>query len=338
MSELSQLAAFAAALGVDIAQVQGPGGNVSLKQDGVLFVKASGTWLATAQDAPILVALGLDALHAAMAKDGDVSRVPPIAAAGTRAELRPSIETALHAFLPHRVVVHTHSVSTVAHAVCVDAPARLAPKLAGLPWRFVAYARPGTPLLDAVRAAVGDARPDVLVLANHGLVIGADTVADAASLLADVERRLYVPMRAVVGADVDLLTRQARTCGRRLPVDPICHAIAIDSQALARAVSGALYPDHVVFLGPGAPPCGLSDMQAATDAPMVLLPGQGVLLRSDLGAAGFEMVRCLAHVLLRLSPDDVVRVLSGQDEAALMGWDAEEYRRRFDRRPASLVG
>ncbi len=335
MNELAELAAFAATIGGDITQVQGPGGNVSLKQDGTLFVKASGTWLAAAQDSVIFVALGLEALHTAMAQNADAATVPCIAAPGTRVGLRPSIETVLHAFFPHRVVVHTHSVSTIARAVCSDAATRLAPLLAGLRWCLVPYARPGAPLLDAVRAAVGDARLDVLILANHGLVVGAESVADAACLLADIERRLHVAARAAVLPDLENLSLLSAKFGRRLPVDPICHAIATDPPALARAMGGALYPDHVVFLGPGAPPL---DWTAADDAPMVPVPGHGVLLRGDLGAAGEEMVRCLAHVLLRLSPDDNVRVLSQHDEMALMGWDAEEYRRRFDHRPASLAG
>jgi len=323
-------------IGGDITQVQGPGGNVSLKQNGMLFVKASGTWLAAAQDASIFVALRLDELRGAIAKGDDVASVASIAVPGTRMELRPSIETVLHAFLPHRVVVHTHSVSTIAHAVLVDANSRLAPKLAGLRWNLVPYARPGLPLLDAVRLAIGDGKPDVLVLANHGLVIAADTVEAAATLLADVERRLHVPARLLPCSDnLPALSSGSRF---RLPVDTTCHAIARDAQALRRAVSGALYPDHVVFLVPGAPPCLERDVAAAPDAPMLLCPGRGVLLRVDLGAAGEEMVRCLAHVLLRLAPDDDVAVLSAQDEADLMGWGAEEYRRRLDRCPASLAG
>jgi rhamnose utilization protein RhaD (predicted bifunctional aldolase and dehydrogenase) len=99
------------------------------------------------------------------------------------------------------------------------------------------------------------------------------------------------------------------------------------------AVSGSLYPDHVVFLGPHAPP-RLPAASFASRAPFVLIDGTGVLLRADLGPAAEEMVRCLAHLLLRLPHEARLAVLSAENEADLMGWDAEEYRRRFDRRVA----
>ena len=58
---LAELAAFSAELGRDPEQVQAAGGNTSLKEDGVLWVKASGLWLADALTRDIFVPVALDA-------------------------------------------------------------------------------------------------------------------------------------------------------------------------------------------------------------------------------------------------------------------------------------
>ena len=48
------LLAHSARIGADPALVQGAGGNTSLKRDGVLWVKASGTWLRDAERRAIM--------------------------------------------------------------------------------------------------------------------------------------------------------------------------------------------------------------------------------------------------------------------------------------------
>ena len=47
-SELHALRELSAALGADPLRTQGAGGNTSIKRDGVMWIKASGTWLADA--------------------------------------------------------------------------------------------------------------------------------------------------------------------------------------------------------------------------------------------------------------------------------------------------
>ena len=61
---------LSAKIGQDRALVQGPGGNTSIKEDDVLWVKASGTELANALTAEIFVPVRLAALlHAFERRD-----------------------------------------------------------------------------------------------------------------------------------------------------------------------------------------------------------------------------------------------------------------------------
>ncbi len=321
--EFRALRRYSAVIGADAALVQGAGGNVSLKRDGVLWVKASGTWLARAEAQDIMVPVALDPLLAAIYADDavameDAARFVP--AARNPAGLRPSIETTMHALLPHPVVVHVHCVETIAWSCRTDAATALAPLLAGLAWSFVPYVRPGAPLARAMRLRPG-ARPDVIVLGNHGLVVGAGNTAAAAALVAEVATRLRRSPRAA--PPPGLLPLLA---GYRPAADARTHGVATDPRALAVARRGSLYPDHVIFLGRGIgePP--------ARDAALLAVAGCGVLLRADASAGAVALARCLADVTARLDPAEDLRVLTADEEAALLGWDAEQYRQSLDRR------
>src|SRR5215468_6470936 len=189
--ELSALLDLSARIGADASLVQGPGGNTSLKRDGVMWVKASGAWLSQARERPIMVPVRLAPLLDALEQADPACETATafVASALNPQGLRPSIETTMHAALPHRVVLHVHCVETIAWAVQADAQARLAPLLDGLGWSFVPYVRPGLPLTQLMRTLVR-ADTTVVVLANHGLVVCGDTVAAAAAALAEVVSRL----------------------------------------------------------------------------------------------------------------------------------------------------
>ena len=121
-SEFRALRELSAALGADPLRTEGAGGNTSVKRDGVMWIKASGTWLADALAQDIMTPVRLDPLRKAIA-DGD-----PRAAAATDfvdfdanlSGLRPSIETSVHASIPAPVVVHIHCVNTIALGVRHD--------------------------------------------------------------------------------------------------------------------------------------------------------------------------------------------------------------------------
>ncbi|WP_342629545.1 class II aldolase/adducin family protein [Nguyenibacter vanlangensis] len=345
--EIDALRGLSARLGADPRRTQGAGGNISIKEDGTLWIKASGTWLAHALDRPILVPIALAPLLEAYRQGrkeaetavsffiGGAGDVPPT---GAPAALRPSIETAVHAVIPWRVVIHLHCVETIAHAVRTDAHDRLAARLDRLPgvqWTLVPYARPGVPLARAIVAArpFGE-RANVHVLANHGLIVSADTVAAAGALLERVIAALAVEPRVAPAADLPALAALAEGSAYRLPDDPAVHAIALDPATLAVAHGAPLYPDHVIFLGDridlldaGRPPAAAGSASLSGAAPMQVMPGRGVLLRRDGWTAGMDaMARCLADVASRLSPGDPIRRLGGAEIHALTHWEAETYR------------
>ena len=199
---------------------------------------------------------------------------------------------------------------------------------------FVPYIRPGVPLSRAIAAL--PAATNVIVLGNHGLVVSGGTVAEAGDLLARVSAALDGPSRQGAPADVAGLSRLADGSPYRLPRDPIAHDVAIDLESLAIARRGSLYPDHVVFLGPGivvlAPgdaPAGVAQRAARAGAgppPMLVVPGRGVLFHRDARRGADELARGLAEVTARIPSGAAVNVLTRAQENELVDWDAEKYR------------
>lgn len=316
------LVAASARIGADPLLVQAAGGNTSVKLADTLWIKASGQWLADAGQRDVMVPVGLGALRAAYAKGDDVENAQRfLIGSGT---LRPSIETAMHAMLPHKVVLHVHCVETIAVAVRHDAEAVLADKLAGLDWCFIPYIRPGQPLADAVTARPGHS---VYVFGNHGLTVGADDVDTATSLIETVHERLAGYLRPVRSADQAELGRVAAGTDYE-PAPETVSALGTDPANLAISRTGSLYPDHVIFLGRAV------SERIEDGAPLVLIPGTGALLRKDASPAARAMAQCLADVTRRIPPEAPIHALAAEDEAVLLGWEAEAYRKTLVR-PAS---
>ena len=118
-AELGELRALSARLGADPLLVQAAGGNTSIKQDGVMWIKASGTWLMDAVSKDIFVPLDMAALSEALANNSPdcESCLPFVRQDLNSLGLRPSIETSVHGRMSQRVVLHVHCVNTIAWAI-----------------------------------------------------------------------------------------------------------------------------------------------------------------------------------------------------------------------------
>src|SRR5262249_12945696 len=108
-----ELIEVSARIGEDIDLVQGAGGNSAVKVREVLWVKASGTGLSAAREQPIFLPLDLGVIHREVAAGADDPIAPALLGGEPAGGLRPSIETSLHALLPHRLVLHVHSVNLI---------------------------------------------------------------------------------------------------------------------------------------------------------------------------------------------------------------------------------
>ena len=208
--ELDRLRQLSARVGSNPLLVQASNGNTSIKREGILWIKGSGKWLARANQEEILIPIELAEAKETVEQGGEIA---PRQISANRM-MRPSIETAMHAVLPHRVVIHVHSINTIAWAIRSDGIEELTARLRGLRWQWIPYAPSGIPLAREIELAVARAKEtDVFILANHGLVVCGQDCAASEELLCEVERRLAISARPFPMPDSAVLGNIARFSG-----------------------------------------------------------------------------------------------------------------------------
>lgn len=319
--DLPALAVISARFGVDPLLIQGAGGNTSVKDGDVMWIKASGTLLADALDKDIFVPCDLPAMRDSIrARQARADR--PQEFSLQDGGLRPSIETSLHAVFPHRIVVHVHSVYTIVQAIQSDPVAAIAGRLDRFNWGIVPYAKPGAALAASVMDVVANGA-DVVVLGNHGLIVGADTVEDAADLLLAVHNALACDPVSTPVADIGELPNGWVAGPESLSM------IACDPLRSAMATNGSLYPDHVIFCGIGAQMVD-GPLPSGDTPPFVLLKGKGAAMRADATAGAWALAECLGDVLLRVPDNAELTYLTLDENAELLDWDAEKYRQALN--------
>ena len=161
-------------IGTDRSLVLYGGGNTSLKKDGVLFVKGTGSDLG-AVGAEDFTALDLDAvsglLQETQAPDAELMRRIDDCKLDLAAA-KPSIETLLHAALPYAFVEHAHADAVLAVANVTKSAAACAAAFGDLA-PVVPYRHSGIALARACKSVFdqhASTRMIGLILAFHGVV------------------------------------------------------------------------------------------------------------------------------------------------------------------------
>jgi rhamnose utilization protein RhaD (predicted bifunctional aldolase and dehydrogenase) len=323
---------YCALIGTDPMLVQGPGGNVSWKESDTLWVKASGTWLADAKTKDIFVSVDLGALQTQIGK-GDFSATPKLKGSS---KSRPSIETLLHALMPHRVVVHVHAIEILAHLVRKNCKAELLSLLdSSISWTMVEYEKPGAPLAAAVSASLVD-KSDVVFLKNHGVIIGGEDISE-------VEQRLnLLILKLMTTPNFDCINVEGQKPflieGRQyIPVDIYgIHSLAINPYLLNRVKKDwALYPDHVVFLGANS--FCYTSLEIHTKKlfkrykpELLFIEGEGVFSNPNFSSTKKAQLKCYLDLIVRQGNNNLSR-LTEDEIGDLLNWDAEKYRQALDK-------
>ena len=318
---------LSARLGADPLLVQGAGGNISWKEGDLLWVKASGMCMRDAQARDIFVPVNL-------ADAQDLSR--PVAIDprwADQVQLRPSIETIFHALMPQQVVVHLHSVALIAKLIMRDCEAEVATFLEDRRHALVPYRKPGANLAESVKEVLQDrSGVDVLLLANHGIVIAAETVEAITERLEELLSSLPAPERQRPAE----WAISAPPSGFRAVDDDLIHDLAFDEQAFYIAESAwAITPDHVVFLGAVSNTFdSIDELERSPAEPtFAIVHGAGVYL-SNAGLPSpvlvEEMLMFFRNVTMRVADPIGVRTLSDVEVKDLLGWEAEKYRQALN--------
>jgi rhamnose utilization protein RhaD (predicted bifunctional aldolase and dehydrogenase) len=320
--ELKCLLELTARVGCDPLLTQASTGNSSVKLDGELWIKASGKWMANAMHDDILIPLNLRDLTDCLRRGLDPAERFPGA----------SVETAVHAALPHRVVLHAHSVSTIAWAVRRDAQTQLQRRLEGLQWQWIPYVASGLPLSREIARAVC-AHPDsnLFILGNHGLVVAGEDARQVEDLLIETLRRLDIPVRRPHPADYSALSEICADSRWNLPDDDGIHALGTDAVSRTFLAGGLLYPCQAIFSGDAEdvfhPVSYLSYRESRyRSRPFLIVENYGVVINNSAQLAEVAMISGLANVLQRLDRAAPIRYLTEAEVAAISGQTAYRYR------------
>ena len=283
---LQELVALSRRFGTDPEFARGGGGNSSVKVDGVLYIKPSGTSLAAltpesviALDmAPLMELLNSSPERKVAGGTDEVMQVAVAARIGEADDRRPSVELLFHSLLPERFVLHTHP-TTVNAVTCAQRGAEVSERLFGSTVLWIPYTDPGLPLARAIRDAragheerTGTAAPQAMFLQNHGLIVTGDSMAEieatSARLIGAIQAHLagltpvswgnvahlgdaeaLAAMRAVGPALRSLLATGDRL--RVVSFDDSPAAISLACSELGRqlAMCGPLTPDQIVYTG-----------------------------------------------------------------------------------------
>jgi rhamnose utilization protein RhaD (predicted bifunctional aldolase and dehydrogenase) len=329
--EVASLLDLSARVGSDSLLVQANNGNTSIKLDGILWIKASGKRLARALQEEMLVPLELAEVKESIRNDTEIAPRFPV-----KGELRPSIETPMHAILRHRVVIHVHSINAIAWAIRLDGPDQLKARLAGLHWQWIPYAASGIPLAREIEKAVASAaETDILVLGNHGLVVCGPDCFTAENLLREVERRLAITPRRFPKPDTTVLAMIARFSRWRFPDNDSLHALGTDAVSRKILKGGVLYPCQAIFLGrtmPLFPPAVVvskltrSSKDKVRIPPFVAVERSGVMLNEEMTSAERATLVGLAQVVQRTEGSAQLRYLKGTEVAHVLSNGAHSYK------------
>jgi len=303
--------------------VQASNGNTSLKLDGIVWIKASGKWLAHATQEEMFLPLELAEVKESIQKNTEI--VPRFA---QKHGLRPSIETPMHAILRHRVVIHVHSINALAWAIRLDGPDQLRAHLTGLHWQWIPYVTSGIPLAREIEKAVASApETDVLMLGNHGLVVCGQDCQAAEKLLREVERRLAIAPRRFKKPDVTVLALIARSSRWRFPDVHSLHALGTDAVSREILKGGVLYPCQAIFLGQTmpllAPAIVISKFVEPLNGkdktpPFVAVEGSGVMLHERMTDSERATLIGLVQVTLRTEESARLRYLNEVEVANVL--------------------
>ena len=324
--ELRELQHLSARMGMNPLLIQGSNGNTSIKLDGILWIKASGKRLSQAVTDDIFVPLAL-----AEIRDTIESGAEPSTPCTAKDDSRPSIETAMHAILGHRVVAHVHSTNAIAWAIRADGPTLLEERLEGLNWQWVPYAASGLPLAREIKKATRRApETDVFVLANHGLVVCGVDCGAVEALLRMVERRLAINARPAPKPDVAALATIVRLSRWQFPDIDSLHAVGTDAVSRRILDGGILSPCQAVFLGGRMPVLSLTTdiskfpgrLDGKEKAPAFLaIEGSGTLLNENISGAELATLTGLVEVTQRIPESARISYLSEMQVAEVLSHD-----------------
>ncbi|HKK47459.1 MAG TPA: class II aldolase/adducin family protein [Alkalispirochaeta sp.] len=307
MNAVDELVALSHRYGEGYDWVIAGGGNTSVKDEHTMWVKSSGTTLASiaaeefvAMDRAALAEIW-NTVYPTEADEREQKALADLMAARAEggssggADRRPSVETLMHALFPQRFVVHTHP--TMLNGItCARRGEATVRELFGERALWVPTIDPGYTLARDMKNRIDQwltdhngAWPKIVIMQNHGLVVAADTIEEIDALHETVTATVRpaidrFPEMTPEQRDTDPLREPAEAVARALAEMYAAHGSALEvpvvtaftnpelqrraaSPEAMEPISSAFSPDHIVYSGHR--PCYVN-LPSGTNSPQVL--------------------------------------------------------------------
>ena len=317
-------------VGKDINLVQGPGGNISFKSNGFMYIKASGEKMSDAKNKNIFVKTDLLKIISSIKKNDP----DPIKNSWDKSsKMRPSIESTMHALMPHKYVLHVHCVNTLSWVIQNNYQKKINTFLKGINWKSVPYKKPGLDLCNEIKKIISDSIVDVVLLGNHGLVAGAESAENVFEIIKSISEKLYLPELNKKALDFEKFNKYLSCKYYKLPKNDYIHQIAFSKIHSLIATKGDLFPDQTVFLENGLiiinSPEELVQLSTlkVNKLPVVLIPNIGILIPRTFKEANEDTLLGLSMIISRLPKDASVNYLTKVERNELINWDLEIHRK-----------
>lgn len=317
-------------LGNDPLLVQGAGGNISFKQDNFIYVKASGMWLADANEKNIFVKLDFSFLRQKL--NNKEYGIPVFK---DKNILKPSIETMFHAILPHKIVLHLHPIIPLLYLVKKKSKNLLAKQIKNkFEYTFIEYKKPGEDLA----IAVSDHKyskdvNSIIFLENHGIIIAAENLDEIHKSLLKILKILPQEI------EYDFLKkymnikklRPLKLSPYKLIKSPKIQQLISPNLFFHLKNNWALFPDHVVFLG--EKPFIINDskeldifLKSNFDPNLIFIKNNGVYYKNEPSKTIKIQLECYFDIVSRQARNVFLKTLNSSEIQELVNWELEKYR------------
>ena len=352
--DLSKIISISNEYGNDPELVLAGGGNTSVKDNNVLYVKCSGTSLKTI-DENGFVPVSIAALKATMTKDypeEDKSREAAFLEDVMASRVisgesrRPSVEALLHSLFPQKYVVHLHP-ALVNGLTCVKNSEQKTRDLFSDKAIWIPATRPGYMLgklcyeiMEKYRMEKGR-DVNLAFLENHGIFTAADTIEEIkeifneamAVLKSNVKKFPDIRYAEYVSSQIgDAVEKYTSAEHVRLYTSPQLLKYLISENAVADIML-PLTPDHIVYYG--AKPLYIQNISQLQDR----YNGEKIILIKNAGMFAVGKTEKEAELAALLFLDAVkvvfytksfgkIKPLSDELVNFILNWEAEHYRQK----------
>ncbi len=333
---------FATRLGADTNLVQGRSGTLSVKHNGLMWVRAEMASLAIAEQSEIFIPLRIDKVLSGIAAGLD----DPNERATLEAELnqqtdkivRPLPFAALDALIENPLVAHVTPPDLLAITSEANAQEILSERLKGLRWAFASMAAPGANLNRSVATALGQKSgpTDILIISHWGAVVSGTDPNTVSALLTEVSQRLVRPSRPISQPALhDLKAMITNDESWRLPKYQEIHALGCDSRSLEACMKGLLTLSQAMTLGLGLPVAkpkealwqtALRHEKEFHERPgYIIIPKVGVVVASDLTPQTEALLSGFARMTLRLQTTTDLLTFTTSDIKHYLDWQRNRW-------------